>query len=52
MDRKREEMHALSTETHTQNIRQGDHSPAENVNNMMSGKLHQWIEKEKKYIPF
>ena len=46
MDRKREEMHALSTETHTQNIRQGDHSPPEYVYNTMSGKLGQWIEKE------
>ena len=52
MDREREEMHAISTETHTQNMRQGDHSPAENTHNTMSGILGQWIEKEKKHMHF
>ena len=52
MDKEREEMHAISTETHTQNMRQGDHSPAENAHNTMRGILGQWIEKEKKYMPF
>ena len=52
MDREREEIYALLTKIHTPNIRQGDHSPAENVHNTMSGILRQWIEREKKYMPF
>ena len=30
MDREREDIHALSTETHTQNMEQDYNSPAEN----------------------
>ena len=29
-----------------------NNSPPENVHNMVSGILHQWIEKEKKYMHF
>ena len=36
-DRITEEMHALSTETHTQNVGQDNNSPAENLHNMVSG---------------
>ena len=50
MDRQREEIHALSTETHTQNMGLDSNSPAENVPNYVSGILRQWIEKEKKYM--
>ena len=52
MDREREEIHALSTETHTQSKGQDNNSPAEKVHNMVSGILRQWIEKEKKYMHF
>ena len=52
MDREREEIHALSTETHTQNMGQGNNSPAENVHNTVSGILGQWIKKEKKCMQF
>ena len=52
MDREREEIHALPTETHTQNIRQDNNSPPENVHNTVSGILRQWIEEEKKCIHF
>ena len=52
MDREREEIHALSTETHTQNIEQDSNSPAKNVHNAVSGILHQWIGKEKKNMYF
>ena len=39
MDREREEIHALSTGTHTQNMGQDNNSLAENVHNMVSGIL-------------
>ena len=52
MDRQREEIHALSTETHTQNMGQDNNSPTENVHNTVSGILRQWIDKEKKYMHF
>ena len=39
MDREREEMHALSTETHTQNMGQDNNSPAENVHDLASRTL-------------
>ena len=52
MDREREETHALSTKTHTQNMGQGNNSPPENVHNTVSGILGQWIEKEKKCMQF
>ena len=52
MDREREEIHALSTETHTKNMGQDNNSPSENVHNTVSQILHQWIEKKKKYIHF
>ena len=52
MDREREEIHALSTETYTQNMGQDKNSPPENVHNTVSGILRQWIEKEKKYMHF
>ena len=42
MDTEREEIHALSTETHTQNMGQDNNSPTENVHNMVSGILRQW----------
>ena len=50
MDREREEivLHALATETRTQNVGQDNNSPTENVHNTVSGILGQWIEKEKK----
>ena len=48
MDREREEIHALPTETHTKNMGIDNNSPAENVHNTVSGILRQWIEKEKK----
>ena len=44
MDREREERHALSTETHAQNMGQD--------NNSLPEILRQWIEKEKKYMHF
>ena len=50
MNRERGEIHALSTETQTQNVGQDNNSPPESVHNMVSGILHQWIEKEKKHI--
>ena len=40
MDREREEIHALSIETHTQNMGQDNNSPTENVHNTVSGILH------------
>ena len=52
MDRKRKEIHALSTETYTQNMGQDNNSPPENVHNTVSGILCQWIYKEKKYMHF
>ena len=52
MDRERVEIHAFSTETHTQNAGQDSNSPAENVHNMVSEILHQRIEKEKKNMHF
>ena len=52
MDREREETHAHSTETHTQNMGHDNNSPSENVHNTVSGILHQKIEKEKKYMHF
>ena len=52
MDREREEIHALSTGTHTQNMGPDNNSPTENVHNTVSGILRQWIEKEKKYMHF
>ena len=39
MDREREEIHALLTQTHTQNMEQDNHSPPANVHNMASGTL-------------
>ena len=48
MERKREEIHTLLTLT--QNMEQDNHSPTENVHNVMSGILGQWIRKEKKYV--
>ena len=50
MDREREETHALSTQTYTQNMGQDNNSPAENTHNTMSVILGQWIEKEKKHM--
>ena len=47
---KREEINALSTQTHTQNMGQDNNSPTEN--NMTSGTFGQWIEKETKYMHF
>jgi hypothetical protein len=44
---KREEIHALSTETHTQNMGKDNNSPPENVHNTVSGILGKWMEKEK-----
>ena len=52
MNVEREEIHALLTETHTQNMGQDNNSPAENVHNTVSGILRQWIKKEKKYMHF
>ena len=52
MDREKEEIHTLSTETHTQNMRQDKNSLPENVHNTVSGTLGQWIGKEKKYMHF
>ena len=52
MDREREEKHALSTETHTQNMGQDNNSLPENVHKTVSGILRQWIGKEKKYMHF
>ena len=55
MDRKRVEIHALlNTNTHSKhgtrqrqdNMGQDNNSLAENVHNMMSGTLGQWIGKE------
>ena len=39
MDREREEIHALLTQTHTQNMKQDNNSHPENVHNMASGIL-------------
>ena len=39
MDRETEEIHALLTQTHTQNMGQDNNSPPENVHNMVSGIL-------------
>ena len=50
MGREREEIHALSTETHTQNMEQDNNSPAENVHNTVSRTLGQLMAKEKKHI--
>ena len=52
MDRDREEIHALPTETHTKNMGLDNNSPPENVHNTVSGILRQWIDKEKKYMHF
>ena len=52
MDRERGETHALSTETHNQNMEQDNNSPTENVHNTVSGISGQWIEKEKKHMHF
>ena len=52
MSREREEIHALSTETQTQNMGQDNNSPPESVHNMVSGILHQRIEKGEKYMHF
>ena len=41
MDRERGEIHALSTETHNQNVEQDNNSPSENVHNTVSGILGQ-----------
>ena len=37
---------------HTQNVGQDNNSPSESVHNAVSGVLHQWIEKEEKYMHF
>ena len=52
MNRERGEIHALSTETHTQNVGQDNNSQPESVHNMVSGILGTWIEKEEKYMHF
>ena len=52
MERAREENHALSTKTQTQNMGQDSNSPTENVHHTVSGILRQWIKKEKKYMLF
>ena len=36
----------FSTQIHTQNMGKDNNSPPENVHNMMSGTLGQWIGKE------
>ena len=38
--------------TNTYNIKQDNNSHSENVHNMTSGTLGQWIGKEKKYMHF
>ena len=48
MNREREEKHAFSTETLTQNMGQDNNSPPKNAHNTVSGILYQRIEKEKK----
>jgi hypothetical protein len=40
MDGEREVIHALSTETHTQNMGKDNNSPPENVHNTVSGILN------------
>ena len=52
MDRKRQEIDTLSIQTLNQNMGQDNDSLAENVHNMTSGILGQWIGKEKKCIHF
>ena len=52
MDRERGEIHALLKETHTQNVGKDNNSPPENVHNIVSGILGQWIEKEEKHVHF
>ena len=54
MDREREEIHALLTQTHTQNMEQDNNSHPENVHSTASGTLYvgQWIEKGEKYMHF
>ena len=52
MDREREEIHAIATETHTQNMGPDNNSPTENAHHTVSGILRQWIEKDKKYMHF
>ena len=52
MDTEREEIHARSTETHTQNMGQDNNSPAGNVHNTGSDILRQWREQEKKIMHF
>ena len=47
MDREREEIHALSTETHTQNMGPDNNSPTENAHHTVSGILRQWIGKRR-----
>ena len=43
----------FSTQTHTQNMGQDNDSLSENVHNMMSGTLGQWVGKRiKKYMHF
>ena len=51
-DKEKEETHALSTETHTQNMGQDNNSQTENVHNRVRRILGQWIEKEKKHMDF
>ena len=48
MDRDRQEIHALSKETYTQNMGQDNNSQTENVHNTVSGILGQWIERERR----
>ena len=40
----------FSTQIHTQNMGHDNSSPTENVHDMTSGTLGQWIGKEKKYM--
>ena len=39
-----------STQANTENMGQDNNSPTENVHDMMSGTLSQWIGKENKYM--
>ena len=52
MHREKEEIHAFSTETHTENMGKDNNSPPENVHNMVSEIFRQWIEKEKNTYTF
>ena len=52
MGKKEKKYMHFSTQTHTQNMGQDNNSPPENVHNMMSGTLGQWVGKSRNTCTF